>query len=153
MAEQQHSPSYPIQPTFIIVREIHFISNRPPSKSDKIDESKIKFSRTITPFDEKSKRLQVTLGAEYGFDPDQETSKPPFSVKVVMTGEFVIEENFPKDKIELWASINAPFVIYPYLRERLYYITNQGGFPPIMLPLLQIPTMKIETQKPELAKG
>ena len=153
MAEQQHSPSYPIQPTFIVVREIHFISNRPPSKSDKIDESKIKFSRTVTPFDVSRQRLQVTLSAEFGFEPDQEASKPPFSVKIVMTGEFAIDDSFPKDKIELWASINAPFVIYPYLRERLYYITNQGGYPPIMLPLLQIPTIKIENPKPEMAKG
>jgi len=70
-----------------------------------------------------------------------------------MTGEFAIEDNFPRDKIELWASINAPFVIYPYMRERLYYITNQGGYPPIMLPLLQIPTIKIENPKSELVKG
>jgi hypothetical protein len=34
-----------------------------------------------------------------------------------------------------------------YLRERMHYITAQGGYPPIMLPLLQIPTMKIEGGK------
>jgi hypothetical protein len=26
----------------------------------------------------------------------------------------------------------------------MHYITGQGGYPPIMLPLLQIPTMKID---------
>jgi preprotein translocase subunit SecB len=150
MPEQQQLPNYPVQPTFIAVREIHFVSHRPPSDSDKIDESKIQISHSISQFDESRKRIQVTLAAKFGFD--KEASNPPFSVRVVITGEFAIADEFPRDKILLWAKLNAPFVIYPYLRERLYYITIQGGYPPITLPLLQIPTLKMETSKSELVK-
>jgi preprotein translocase subunit SecB len=146
MPEQRQPQDYPIQPTFIVVKEIHFASRRPPRKTDKIDESQIKFSQSLSPFDEVQKRIQVTLSAEFGFDTS--ATNPPFSVKVVMIGEFAISDEFPRDKIQLWANVNAPFVIYPYLRERLYYITSQGGFPPIMLPLLQIPTIKLEKPQP-----
>jgi preprotein translocase subunit SecB len=147
------SPSpYPVQPTFIVVREIQFISHRPPSKDDNIEGFPVRFSSTITPFDESTKRLQVTFGAEFGFQNDPSKPQPPFSLKVVMTGEFAIADDFPRDKIQLWATRNAPFVIFPYLRERLHYMSSQGGYPPIMLPLLQIPTLKIE-QKNEMAKA
>lgn len=145
---EKPNPAYPVQPTFIVVREIHFVSHRPPSNEDKIDESEIHFTQQISPFDERQKRVQVTLGAEFGFQVGPEKPKPPFSVKVVMTGEFSISDEFPRDKIQLWAYRNAAFVIFPYLRERLYYITSQAGYPPILLPLIQIPTIKIETPQP-----
>ena len=76
-----------------------------------------------------------------------EKSPPPLAARVVVTGEFNISEAFPSEKISLWIGTNAAFVLYPYLRERMHYITAQGGYPPIMLPLLQIPTMKIEGGK------
>jgi hypothetical protein len=76
-----------------------------------------------------------------------EQSPPPLSARVVVTGEFNICEAFPSEKTALWIGTNAAFVLYPYLRERMHYITGQGGYPPIMLPLLQIPAMKIDGGK------
>jgi|ERR1035437_9188632 preprotein translocase subunit SecB len=143
---------YPVQPTFIVVREIQFVSHRPPSGDDRIQDSEIRFTHAVAPFDEQTKRLQITLGAEFGFLTDPNKPQPPFSLKVVMTGEFAIADDFPRDKIQLWATRNAPFVIFPYLRERLYYMSSQGGYPPILLPLMQIPTLKLERQ-PEIAKA
>ena len=139
---------YPIQTTFIAVREIHFISHRPPSPNDKIEQSPISISQSITPFNEATRRLQVTLTAEFGPSNEPSANPPPFTVKVAITGEFVIHPSFPSDKINLWATQNSAYVIYPYLRERLHYITSQGGYPPILLPLIQIPTIKIEAPKP-----
>jgi len=153
MAEQPQSPAYPIQPTFVVCREIHFVSHRPPSKTDRIDESEIRFIQNASSFDEQTKRVQVTLTAEFGFQTDLKKPSPPFSLKVSITGEFVIADEFPRDKVQLWASRNAAFVIYPYLRERLHYVSSQGGYPPIMLPLLQIPTIKVEKPQPVLAKA
>jgi preprotein translocase subunit SecB len=141
--EAQGLIAYPIQPTFIVVRELYFVSYRPPSADDRIDESSVHITQSAGPFDEQTRRVQVTLKAEFGMKRDEE-SPPPFSARVVVTGEFNISEAFPKEKITLWIGTNAAFVLYPYLRERMHYITAQGGYPPIMLPLLQIPTMKIE---------
>lgn len=149
MPEQPPSVAlYPIQTTFITVREIHFVSHRPPSPSDKIEQSTISITQSATPFNEATRRVQVTLIAEFGPGSEPSPNPPPFTVKVAMTGEFVIEPSFPADKINLWVTLNAAFVIYPYLRERLHYITSQGGYPPILLPLMQIPTIKIEGPKP-----
>ena len=130
MAEQPQPQMYPIQPTFLVVREIQFVSHRPPSPADRIDESEIRFSQVISPFDENTKRVQVTIGAEFGFQSDPQKAQPPFSLKVVMTGEFAIADDFPRDKIQLWANRNAACVIYPYLRERMHYMSSQGGYPP-----------------------
>jgi preprotein translocase subunit SecB len=149
---QAQGGHYPVQPTFIVVREIQFFSHRPPSGDDRIEESQIRFTHMVSPFDERTKRLQINFGAEFGFENDPNKPQPPFSLKVVMTGEFSIADDFPRDKIKLWATRNAPFVIFPYLRERLYYLSNQAGYPPIILPLLQIPTLKLEVQSPALKK-
>ena len=139
---------YPIQTTFIAVREIHFVSHRPPSPKDQIEQSTISISQSATPFNETTRRVQVTLTAEFGAGTEPVPNPPPFTVRVAMTAEFVIDPSFPADKINLWVTKNSPFVIYPYLRERLYYITSQGGYPPILLPLMQIPTIRIDSPKP-----
>jgi hypothetical protein len=87
--EQQAGPAeYPIQVTFITVREVHFISHRPPSPNDKIEESTISIRQAATPFNEATRRVQVTLNAEFGRSPEPQPNPPPFSVKVAMTGEF-----------------------------------------------------------------
>lgn len=139
--------AYPVQPTFVAVREIHFVSNRPPKSEDRIDQNQVKIGQRVSAFDEITKRVQITLVAEYGFEPEQQGPKTPFSVRVVMTGEFAIADSFPRDKIALWANKNAAFAIFPYLREKLHSVTIQGGYPPILLPLLQIPTLKVELVK------
>ncbi len=143
MVEKPSTPLvYPVQPTFITVRESHFISHRPPSDSDRIDQSNVRINQTASQFNEETRRIQVTVVAEFGFE-ETPATPPPFSAKLAIVGEFVIDDSFPRDKIKLWASKNAPFVIYPYLRERLHELTNQGGHPPILLPLLQIPTFSL----------
>ena len=139
---------YPIQTTFIAVREMHFVSHRPPSPNDKIEQSTISITQSATPFNEATRRVQVTLTAEFGPGNEPSPSPPPFTVKVAMTGEFIIHPSFLFDKINLWVTKNSAYIIFPYLRERLYYITSQGGYPPILLPLMQIPTIKIELPQP-----
>lgn len=150
MSDQSNKAVYPIQPTYITVREIHFISHRPPSKNDRIDDSDVKLSQFVSAFNPEHKRVQVTLSAEFGFEDGQAVARQPFSLKVLITGEFSIGDDFPRDMIPVWTAKNAPFVIYPYLRERVYSICLQGGYPPLILPLLQIPTIKIDLSKQEL---
>jgi preprotein translocase subunit SecB len=146
--QPQGSILYPIQTTFIAVREIHFISHRPPSPNDNIEQSTISITQSASPFSEATRRVQVTLAAEVGPGNEPSPNSPPFTIRVALTGEFVIDPSFPADKINLWVTTNAAFVIYPYLRERLYYMTSQGGYPPILLPLMQIPTIKITAAQP-----
>lgn len=73
-----------------------------------------------------------------------EEEKSPFKLKIEMAGIFEVDESrFPLIHIEHWASNNAPLVLYPYLRELAYGLTTRAGFPGVLLPLLQVPTFKI----------
>jgi preprotein translocase subunit SecB len=141
--ESSSSLKYPVQPTFITVRELRFISHRPPAKTDQIDQSNIEFKRSISEFIESTKKIQITLHASLGCEDGSKTPHLPFFLQVAITGEFFIADTFPREKIAVWANVNAPFVLYPYLRERICYLSVQGGYPPVILPLLQIPTFKL----------
>jgi preprotein translocase subunit SecB len=135
---------YPIQPVFIVVREVHLISHRPPRQTDHIDESRVQITHLISEFNEEEKQIQVTLCATLGSESPNQTPNLPFFLRVSVTGQFSISDSFPREKIKLWANVNAPYVIYPYLRERFYYFSSQAGYLPVMLPLLQIPTLRTE---------
>lgn len=71
--------------------------------------------------------------------------KPPFVMLVELMARFKVDESrFPVDKINDWAKRNAPIIIYPYLREHVYALTLKAGFMPMLLPLVEVPTFKIE---------
>ncbi len=68
----------------------------------------------------------------------------PFSLRVELIGIFDVDESrFPIMHIEHWAKTNAPLVLYPYLREQVYGLTNRAGFSGMLLPLFEIPTFKV----------
>lgn len=68
----------------------------------------------------------------------------PFSLRVELIGIFDVDENrFPIMHIEHWAKTNAPLVLYPYLREQVYGLTNRAGFSGMLLPMFEIPTFKV----------
>ena len=60
--EAQGLIAYPIQPTFIVVRELYFVSHRPPSADDRIDESSVHITQSASPFDAQTRRVQVIKG-------------------------------------------------------------------------------------------
>ena len=69
-------------------------------------------------------------------------------MRVVIGGVFKVDETkFAKADIDDWANRNAPFILYPYLREQAYTLTVRCGFPGIIIPLLEVPTFKIEPGK------
>src|SRR5205823_3680079 len=95
-----------------------------------------------TEYDTANHTIQVAVKVEIGKAPGSEYI--PFTLVVEIIGEFHIDESrFPKEKIDIWASINAPFVLYPYMREHVYSLTTRAGFPAVVLPLMQIPTMRV----------
>lgn len=96
-------------------------------------------------YDEKEHIIQVGIKLEIKAKEGQET---PFDMRVVIGGVFKVDETkFAKTDIDDWANRNAPFVLYPYLREQAFALTVRCGFPGIILPLLEIPTFKIESGK------
>lgn len=96
----------------------------------------------------KKKTIIVRLKFEIAKEEEQELL-PPYEMIVELVARFKVDEKkFSVDNIEDWANRNAPIVMYPYLRERVYALTIQAGFKPLLLPLVEVPTFKIEKKMP-----
>lgn len=68
----------------------------------------------------------------------------PFNLKVSIVGEFEVDEkNFPPKYVEDWAEKASMFVLYPYIREITYTLTNRCGIDAVILPLFEVPTFKV----------
>lgn len=67
---------------------------------------------------------------------DDEINTPAFVLEVELHGQFLIDlEKFQQKHIDLWAKINAPFLLLPYVREHIYGLANRAGIRGMMLPL------------------
>ena len=67
------------------------------------------------------------------------------TLKVEFHGRFKVDESsFPMDRLDHWADHNAPMVLYPYIREHVYSLTSKVGLPEGLLPLIEIPTFRVE---------
>ncbi|MGC0833528.1 hypothetical protein [Pantoea agglomerans] len=93
-------------------------------------------------------RMRVRAG-HFAIDDDNSAEKndefsgQALSLIVEVGGIFSIDlEQFPSEHIYDWAEKNAPLVLYPYLREQVYGLSTRVGIKPVLLPLLEVPTMK-----------
>ena len=71
------------------------------------------------------------------------------NIKITMVGAFEIDDNsqFP---IEQFANINAPAIIFPFIREHLASLTMKAGInPPILLPPINFVKMAEEQNRKE----
>ena len=137
--------NHPIQLSHLGIAEFSFKSTRPPRPSDTVppDTVEIKINNALN---QEHKELQVSIRASVGqkdkLEENLETLPYYFTVRVV--GTFHITDKFPMEHVKRWAEENAPFVIFPYLREIVYSLTTRAGFPPILLPLVEVPTFQLD---------
>lgn len=137
---------HPIQTNSMSVRELHIIAHRPPDVEVSGDAATFSLSSGHSPYDEKNHTVNVVVKLEGGFE---EGTESPFGLKVEIIGEFQVnEELFPKDQILSWAARNAPLIMMPYLREQVYALTARCGFRPMLMPLFEVPTLRVG-KKPE----
>lgn len=134
-----------IQLVKVNIVELFIRSNQPPDELTGIDELNIPFLVGHSNFDDESRQIAVMVKIEIGND-DEKNIKYPFSLRVEIVGEFKIDENFPVKHIDNWARRNAPFILMPYLREHIYALTSKCGFKPVILPLLEVPTLTSDCQ-------
>jgi len=137
-------PLYPIQANFIAVRELYIKSHTPPNQRLGINANELILKSSHTDYDEERHVIEISAQVEYGIE-----TKPgeavPYSLRVHIMGQFQIDESgFGKDKIDLWARVNAPYILYPYLREHVFALTARSGFDPLLLPMVLLPTLKID---------
>lgn len=74
---------------------------------------------------------------------NEQFQSQPISFIVELGGVFSVDtDQFEEEFIHDWAEKNAPLILYPYLREQVYGLSTRVGIKPVLLPLLQLPTMK-----------
>ena len=137
---------YPIQLKGLMVRELFIRVNNP--QDSRTDENR-EFSLGIghSKFDHTNNSIEVITVVSIG-EPDnseEELLSTPFDLKVRLIAKFIIDVNhFPEDQIEPWAEHNAPIILYPYIREHVHSLTIRAGIGPVLLPLMQVPTLSIK---------
>lgn len=109
---------YGIQLEKISVVELYIRTNKIPEYNDVPKEDEIKFSFGHNDYDIENKTILVAAKIEIGLE---EISESPYSLKIEIAGNFYVDEDrFPVDQIDDWASRNAPFILYPFIREHTY---------------------------------
>lgn len=133
---------HPIQIEGIKVRELFVRNNAMTDDSSKLS-GDFQFKVGFTGFNPEESSIDVGLIIIMG-EPDNLESSELLDLKVHLHAKFFIDiKVFPIDKIEHWAEHNAPLILYPYAREQVYALTGRTLNSPILLPLLQVPTVKI----------
>lgn len=141
--ERQNFQAHPIQLASLNVAELHIEPNVAPDKKTGVEESEVTISSAYSEYDEEENLISVAVKAEVGMSGDSD-SPPPFSMRVEVTGNFTVvdKERFPMDEIQHWAEFNAPMILFPYVREHVFSLTARCGFDPMILPLLEVPTVE-----------
>ncbi len=146
---------HPIQLTSLGVRELSIISNVAPDADIEANVSTCSIKIGSTNYDNKDKTIAVSLRLEVGTG--NEETEAPFIMKIELVGFFEVDESrFLVEHVSDWAFKNAPFILFPYLREHAFGLSARCGFKPMLLPLLEVQTFKIDkprTAKPKPATG
>ena len=79
------------------------------------------------PLSEKEFDVNITLNAKAGFDKDV-----LFNVELVYGGVFRVK-SVPEAQLPLLLMVEAPRLIFPFARQVLANVTQQGGFAPLMI--------------------
>jgi len=103
--------------------------------------------------DPRAWRFELTVESE-----DARSEEFPYSLRIVLVGEFAVAESYPAERADLLANVNGPSLLYSAAREALLTVTGRSGFPAILLPsVLFLPpdegTPKAEAQQPAPASG
>ena len=101
-------------------------------------EGVVKLESTHTEYDELNKIIQVKVRALIPRELDL-----PLSLHVEIAGVFQVDEDrFSKDNVDAWATRNAPYLLYPFLREQIFSLSVRIGATGIIVPLFEIPTFR-----------
>lgn len=142
---------HPIQLRNIKVLKLSIIDNPDFDKESSQDDfSDFSFYHMHSDYDKETKVFAVRVKAVLGKDSDCESdetidaSQYPFNMEVELVGVFDVDESqFDIQYVDSFAKTNAPLVIYPYLREHVYSLTNRAGYDSALLPLFEVPQFRV----------
>jgi preprotein translocase subunit SecB len=142
---------HPMQLNYLGIRELSIKSNRPPEGTIGAAAEKVTFSLSYPDnFDATKNAFSITVALEVGMEAETEE---PYSMKIELRGFFSVDTaNFDPKNVPDWSQEGAMFVLYPFLREHAYALSSRAGFKPLLLPLLEVPTFRVEKPKPSTKK-
>lgn len=88
--------------------------------------------------------LYVTLEADVWQEKDE---KKIVDTRVKMGGQFLVAEGVDATFLDNFAEINAPAIIFPFVREAIASLTARAGIPPILLQPLNFVDMAQRRQQ------
>lgn len=148
MAGNKAYKPHAIQLIELRVAELAFKVNLSAPKDSALEEFSI--ATAHSDYDAEKHQIRVKMRVVSGDDDDEDSI---LNLKVELLGVFEIDEKeFPVDKVIHWAEHNAPLVLYPYVRENVYSLTSRAGFTEALLPLIEIPTFRVEKPSVDVAE-
>ena len=143
---------HPIQLDFINIVELSIRVETPYTDRDELPDEEVKISHGHTKYDPESKTIQAGLILEVGLD-DAKKSDPGFSIRIELFGNFTVDESrFDVRYVEDWAKRNSQFILMPDMREQVYNLTSRCELPPLILPLLEVPSFEVKKPKKKVAQ-
>lgn len=133
-----------IQLNYVGVKDITFHCDRLPNTLDLSNLEGPNFFVGRGDYDPEANTIHVIHRIELSL-PDTKS----FVFRVELVSEFSVDEAaFPVEKVHDWADRASFYVVFPYLREEVYALSIRVGMKPVLLPLLQIPTFRVEKLTP-----
>lgn len=141
MQEAPFKVLHSIQLVSVDTRELYIRVNGEIGEDvESLYKKEIKIGSAHSAFDKDKKIINVGLRLTLGMDKEEQL---PISMRIEIMGTFSINtDEFPEDQIEDWAVKNAPFILYPFVREHGFALPIRCGLPPLILPLVQVPTIE-----------
>jgi preprotein translocase subunit SecB len=142
---------YPIQATNISLRELRIKTHVPPNRSLQYDEAEFNLDMGHGDYDPETKQIQISARVQVGeenaqFEEDGTVKGNPFFLSVELVGFFSVISEFPIDRIYEWATTNATYILYPFMREHVFALTARAGFTPMIMPIVEVPLFRMEKE-------
>jgi preprotein translocase subunit SecB len=140
MSESSFKALHAIQLASIETRELFIrINERTDKDLIPIYKEAIEMASAHSDFNKEENTVNVGLRLSLGMEDETEL---PVSIRIEVIGTFTVDtDEFDEGKIEEWADKNAPFILYPFIRENGVALTTRCGLPAMILPLVQVPTL------------
>lgn len=138
---------HPIQLVSVAVKELYIRPNKFPELNEG-DSGRFSISVGKTDFNDKTNTIGVALKLEVGTEKCGDAEAAPYEMRIELLGTFEVNtELFKVEFLEDWSHRNAPYLLFPYLREQAYALSSRCGFSPMILPLFQVPATSASAEE------
>lgn len=127
---------HPIQIADVQVKQLNLSVYDPIECKKDNQEAKVVLKHGCSDFDKAQNIIAVGFKCEINKELEEKETIS-FEMTVEIIGIFTVSEEFPKDKIEHWATHNAPYILLPYLRENVSALLSRAEIN-FHLPLVQV---------------